>query len=199
MPEEREVCGGITDSGRRAEWIAGRTVVKEWLCEKLGSGARTAEIAIISRDGFGRAVAPRAFWKGSLLPWSISITHAANTVLVALAPGAEERIGADLVPLEGVMPRRLEVWMTPREARWVNLATAGQRRWRTAALWAAKEAAYKALNEGEVFAPEEISVACSDGDDWTAESRGRSCRLHRLDLDALVGVIAVAKSNRGAE
>lgn len=197
-PEERETYAHITDQGRAGEWLAGRILVKRWLAEKLEPGVRPAEITVVSTDGFGRSVAPRAFWRGRMLPERFSIAHAAGMVLVTLASRPGVRVGADVVPLQAVAPRRLAMWMTPAETAWVNSATSELSVWRAGALWACKEAVYKAVNRTEAFRPAEISVERRDGDVWQANASGQISHVRPIELGGYVGAAATFEEQRGS-
>ena len=96
-PEERDMHAHIRDQRRAGEWLAGRILVKRWFAERLESGVRPTDITVVSTDGFGRSVAPRAFWRGRMLPERFSIAHAAGIVLVTLASRPDVRVGADVV------------------------------------------------------------------------------------------------------
>ena len=197
-PEERDTHAHLRDRRRAGEWLAGRILVKRWLAGRLGPGVRPEDITVESTDGFGRAVAPRAFWRGRMLPDHLSIAHAAGMVLVTLAGHPGIRVGADVVPLQAVTPRRLAMWMTAAETAWVNSATPELGVWRAGALWACKEAVYKAVNRTEAFRPAEIFVEPRDGDVWQANAAGRFSRVRPIELGGHVGAAATFEEKRGS-
>jgi phosphopantetheinyl transferase len=197
-PEERDTHAHIRDQRRAGEWLAGRILVKRWLAERLESGVRPADITVVSTDGFGRSVAPRAFWRGRMLPERFSIAHAAGMVLVTLASRPDVRVGADVVPLQAVAPHRLAMWMTAAETAWVHSATPELSVWRAGALWACKEAVYKAVNRTEAFRPADISVEPRDGDVWQANAAGQCSHVRPIELGGHVGAAATFVEKRGS-
>ena len=197
-PEERDTHVHIRNQRRAGEWLAGRILVKRWLAQRLEPGVRPAHITVVSTDGFGRSVAPRAFWRGRMLPERFSIAHAAGMVLVTLASRPDVRVGADVVSLQAVAPNRLAMWLTAAETAWVNSATTELSVWRAGAIWACKEAAYKAVNRTEAFRPAEILVEPRDGDVWQANAAGQCSHIRLIELGGYVGAAATFVEKRGS-
>jgi phosphopantetheinyl transferase len=150
-PREQHEFARLSDTARRRAWLAGRWLAKRLLSERLDLKLAPAELGQIDICSFrdGKLVRPQASAATTLNDWRLSISHTQRGVLVAVAP-AEIAIGVDLVyererPAAGFD----HVWFTSDEQDWI----ARSPRSRRLALWAAKEAAYKALNRGEPFRP----------------------------------------------
>lgn len=146
--EERDTLAGLHVPKRRSDWRLGRFTAKEAVRARLGPGAPAhREIGIRpAADG-----APELLIAGAPAPLAISITHRAERSVVALAETGVA-LGCDL---EVVEPRReafLTDFFTAEEvAAITRAAPASDGRARAALvtrLWAAKEAALKALREG---------------------------------------------------
>lgn len=127
------------------------------------------QISITSRDDQGRSVRPHVSICGRSLPWSVSISHSQRAVLVAVSTAPEIVLGVDLTDINAIeqMIHRepqasapswttgfQKTWFTNREQE--TLVDAGPET--TAAVWAVKEAVYKASNRGEGFAPRRIEL-----------------------------------------
>lgn len=182
----------LKQAHRRTEWLAGRWIAKEWIAEKLGGPARVDQIAILSRDGLGRGAAPKVIWNGRILPWRLSISHASDLVLVSLAELPRMSVGADLVAIEDFATSNVEIWFTRVERAWVNRSARDAQSRRRAAVWALKEAGYKALNRGEPFRPVEWPVfEIADGI-WSVSNSGKCCRACLIDLGHCLGAIAAS-------
>jgi 4'-phosphopantetheinyl transferase len=154
---ERGELARLRDPGRRNAWLAGRWLAKRLLSERLNFRLEPEElgaIEICSRQD-GKLVRPQANAEGIHGDWRLSIAHTERGVLVAVAP-VEIAIGVDLVQeRERPAPGFDQVWFTSDEQDWI---ASGPRR-RRLALWAAKEAVYKALNCGEPFRPHDWLLA----------------------------------------
>jgi phosphopantetheinyl transferase len=142
----------LRDARRRQQWLQGRWVSKQLICETLG--ANLTDVQILTRDDQHRGVRPQIFMKAQNLDWSLSISHSDTGVLVALFANNEFAVGVDLASNVPCNRGFHELWFTPRERRWLQEDT--QRR--TTLLWALKEAVYKACNRGESWAPSAIET-----------------------------------------
>jgi phosphopantetheinyl transferase len=162
-PGERAVHDRFHDPRHREGWLFGRLLAKELI---LATGADRLlpghlapdEIEIHSRDGLGRSVRPRALVRGRLQPWCLSIAHSDAAVMVALAQGPGWFIGVDLVSFQLDASESLSRWFSYSERRFVDRGAAAERGRRAAAVWAAKEAAYKAVGGATGFRPERIEA-----------------------------------------
>jgi phosphopantetheinyl transferase (holo-ACP synthase) len=157
-PRECDELQRYRDPAARDAWLAGRTVAKQLVLDALVRNHAlhrdAAEVEICSRDDAGRQVRPRIRVADRLLPWCLSISHTANGVLAALSLDPRVRVGVDLAPLVERSAGFLRVWFTERERE--RLYNAGPLE--IARYWAAKEAAYKAVNNGQSFAPRRVEV-----------------------------------------
>jgi phosphopantetheinyl transferase len=166
---EREMHAVLSDSGRREAWLFGRLLAKQAILEEMmfltdeGGHIAPSDIQIHSRDGLGRPTRPRVFVHGRARPWSLSIAHSECSVLVALCAHPDWTVGVDLTPAQPLSDTFVETWFTPWERN--GPGSRNDRRpsdlW--AELWAVKEAAYKALNTGERFAPRRLEVRVRAG------------------------------------
>jgi phosphopantetheinyl transferase len=175
--EERQVYGRVRDGSRRQAWLDGRRLAKEVLLTRaLGwspTPAAAARLEICSRDGLGRAIAPRVLVDGQMQPWSLSIAHSEASVLVALSCERGVGVGADLVPRGAFGAHGLDAWLTPREAEWLSRVPDGERPAGASILWAIKEATYKAAGGGTRFVPRRVE-ARAGADSWHALIDDRS-------------------------
>lgn len=166
---EQETALAISHVERRTLWLAGRWAAKALLAQVIAqrdaagsrlekydpaSAAPPEAFYIQSRDCQGRHVRPSVYYCGRLQPWSLSIAHCDSAVYVALATG-EDSIGVDVLECCALRPALIRTWFTPREQQQVAddpdpLAAAK--------CWSLKEAAYKALNQGEPFAPRRVEL-----------------------------------------
>jgi phosphopantetheinyl transferase len=139
---------------RRAAWLAGRLAARRLIDRRRAAAPDRESVEILSLGERGVGIRPVARGRGGPLPWSLSITHAEDCVCVALAGCESWEIGIDLVAEQPGRARRLEVWFTPHELDLIRR----QADWTADHIWAAKEAAYKACQRGERFAPRQIEI-----------------------------------------
>src|SRR5262249_47606884 len=104
-PSEREVLAGLKSPGRRVAWCCSRVLAKQLILEELWPATgqtplSPTAIAIHSRDGLDRPVRPCVLLRGRVQPWTLSIAHANQSVLVAVSRVPGVAVGVDLVPLE---------------------------------------------------------------------------------------------------
>jgi 4'-phosphopantetheinyl transferase EntD len=157
---------------RRTEWLAGRWLIKSMLrrdAAEVCAGLRSLEICeieVLSRDVTGRSRAPRALCAGRALTGHVSLAHADGVVWAAVSPSADMRVGIDVVRDTDANKHLPDLWFTPREREWAERVPPA---WRAAALWSAKEAAYKATNRGEPFIPAQYEILPDDAGrlSWT--------------------------------
>ncbi|HUG93103.1 MAG TPA: 4'-phosphopantetheinyl transferase superfamily protein [Planctomycetaceae bacterium] len=161
---------------------------------------RVADIEICSRDRAGRHVRPWVNVAGRRLPWCLSISHTTAGVLAALSLNPRVRVGVDLAPVQDRSPGFLRVWFTEREQE--RLRSRGPRE--IACYWAAKEAAYKAVNDGQSFAPRQVEIIAADetGRRLTCRVGGcgpcAECLVETASYDDEVGAIALWQRPRRA-
>lgn len=158
----------LSDSGRRATWLAGRVVAKQCVLQQFCRRGETADggmgaawIQIHSLDAWGRKSRPQVVWRGQVLPWSLSFAHTSQGVLLALETNPGRRVGVDLAAPGMLSVHFSQVWLTADERR----LAARLGRYGLATWWALKEAYYKAANQGEAFAPRRVILhsTCPSG------------------------------------
>ncbi|HEY7676618.1 MAG TPA: 4'-phosphopantetheinyl transferase superfamily protein, partial [Candidatus Methylomirabilis sp.] len=160
---EREVYATLRDARRREAWLFGRLLGKDLILSGMAAapGARgpggPGRLEILSRDGLGRAIRPRVLVEGRLRRWALSLAHSDRFVLAVFSQEPGAAVGVDVTPVRPPRAGFLDLWFTPWEHAWIR-AQGGRGPRCAAALWAVKEAFYKAVNAGERFAPNRIEV-----------------------------------------
>lgn len=154
-PNERLELERLKDPGRREAWVWGRVLARRCLMTHVQELLDDPErVEICTRNEQEQSIRP-LIRSGERVIESVclSITHTDRAVAVALSD--ECMIGIDLVDLEGFRAGVLEPWLTPEELQLRDRGGVHAE----AVIWGAKEAAYKALNQGESFAPKQVVVA----------------------------------------
>ncbi len=189
-PREANELAQWRDENRRRSWLLSRIVGKRLVAEAAGAYPR--DIEILSRDVQGRVNRPLLWNAGARLPWSLSISHTERGVLVALAATEHASIGVDLALDDSFSPRIADLWFTPAEQSWYREANS---RNIGATIWAAKEALYKIISNGESFAPRAFEILANG----QCRHRGvllADCRLQSWSIDGHLAVLAVLPANR---
>lgn len=148
-PAELAEYSRFRDTQRRHAWLVGRLLGKQLIYDRYREqvdGPRAVEIQ--SRDNQGRAVRPEVRLEGRPHACSLSISHSQRGVLVAICDDPGISLGVDLAHVEPYGAAFLQMWFTPEEREWLEQTGSMH----AAAIWAAKEAVYKANNRGEGFA-----------------------------------------------
>ncbi len=219
--DEQGVYAQFRPGPRRDTWLLGRLLAKNLVRAQLvrqpvtgwGTGSffgpfragecacplavDPARIEICSGPARGKGFRPRVAVDGRQQSWSLSIAHTEKAVLVVLAADRRAAVGADLVEPGRYGRGFLELWFTPLEqSRLRDAGCPGL----TAAVWAAKEAVYKAVNRGEPFRPQTLEVLADP-------RRGLVCRpagkRRRFPCDLIVwqtpqgGIAAIAVQTNG--
>lgn len=181
------------DETRRRGWLLSRILGKRLIVE--ASLAELHRIEILSRDADGRVNRPCLWSDGTALRWSLSISHSERGVLVALAATDGATIGVDLTPEQSFSQRIADLWFTPAEQAWHRAANS---RRIGAYIWAAKEALYKAVSDGESFVPRDFEILA----DGACRYRGvplADCQLQSWTIDGHLAVLTVVRSARPTE
>ena len=196
---ERHELENLRDAGRRRQWLAGRWLAKQLIREAFDI-AEPAHIDIFTRDERGRGVRPRVTTRLHELRLSLSISHTELGVLVALSKTNRLSIGVDLAPRQ--IPAAdgfWRLWFTPFERQWMEHDAEN----RTGVVWAAKEAIYKAANQGQSWNPRHLEVRRHGRWGFECSYRGRplqglSVSLHEFDgqTAAIASLRRVARSFR---
>jgi phosphopantetheinyl transferase len=172
--QERIIYEAFGSALSAACWLRGRFAAKHLIQRTPGFAALDcSRLSLISRNDQNQGVVPSVWQDGQQLPMSISISHSAASVLVALVEDPVMRIGVDLVRLGSVNRHVQAAWFSTRERACTCESECAAER-----VWAAKEAAYKALNQGEGFAPLRFSVELTDQQDCRCIYQSPPAPLH---------------------
>lgn len=194
-PAERALLATFRSPLRQADWLRGRMAAKQLLMEMgVVRGARASELEITTRNPRGQGIPPEVRLGGERLPIVLSLSHTAEGILVACGDDVRARVGVDLVRPTEIHPEALSVWLTPGERSQIDRTSAHD----VAAVWAAKEAVYKAACVNESFAPMQVETV-RKGETWSCRFFGR--RIDRLSLttreiDGQIAAIAVVQPAR---
>lgn len=178
---------------RRVQYLAGRLAAKQLVRGLLGrANVALSSIEICSRDARGRGVRPALRIAGQPGPWILSLAHTARGALAATTLRPDQSIGVDLVPRDLDAERLARNWFTPSELRWLSKGQG----YGPAAVWAAKEAAYKAAGCGEPFRPRRIQIYPLASGQWSARYEGSkpwpALEIHIQALDGHLAAVALA-------
>ncbi|HLA85126.1 MAG TPA: 4'-phosphopantetheinyl transferase superfamily protein [Thermoguttaceae bacterium] len=181
----------VVDQSRRSFLVARRLAKRLILSQENRAEPGEATIDIVSRNRSGRGIRPEISIDGHPVSWCLSISHTDTAVLVALGAEPGVSIGVDLVKNEPLGPGFAAAWLDDEER---CLAEAGDRL-EVCRLWAAKEAAYKAINRGDPFAPRRVQIRRSAAGGYTCVYRdidltGR-CRINVWPCDDHLAALAV--------
>ena len=196
-PTELEERDCFRAPSRRRDWISGRWCAKQLLCQMFSQTADSLlEWQIVSRVSKRRGCRPTVFRNGIQQPIDLSLAHcAAITVAVAgqrrLSVDRRDapRIGVDAVDRTELPDSFARTWFSTSERRLLR-----DHRWPIAAGWAAKEAAFKAGNEGESFRPGCLQIVDVDADGCRVQDQAQCMADVHIDVrdDA---IIAIARAN----
>jgi len=128
---------------RRSDWLLGRWTAKRALAAHLGCVSQLARLEIRAAE----SGAPEAFLDGRAVPLTLSLSHAAERGLCAVA-AAGVALGCDLERIEPRSRAFVADYFTDEEQRLIAAAPASDRADIVTLLWSAKESALKALREG---------------------------------------------------
>jgi len=199
-PAERDELARIRHPLRRQQWLTGRRLARQLVCQQQLTHApcRWNEIEILSRDAAGRGTRPRLRVLGRASRWSLSISHHGAWVLVALAASPHTAVGVDILRPQPLTPRFAQLWFTPAERTWLEdcgLPHAAAR------LWSAKEAVYKACGDGRRFTPRTLPLRPLPPAGWELQVAGPwpadSLRIHSTELAGCIATFATARRLRG--
>lgn len=154
-PTERREFARLGYDGRRRDWLAGRRAAKRAIAEHCGilpaqvcilGRPHSAPIALLQNDAQGQRA----------LPISISISHHDGRGLAAVADRAT-RVGVDIARIGEIEPEHARYFLAPAE--WSVAERIG-----ATAVWALKEAAWKALSLSPEtpFSTLEVSIDAND-------------------------------------
>lgn len=172
---------------RRLAYLAGRLAAKQVVQRLVGGEAlELSAIEIYSQDACGRGKRPAVRVAGRPASWRLSIAHTDRGALAGACLRPHAAIGVDLVPLGWDERRVARFWFTPAEQAWL----AGGTVWGTAAVWAAKEAAYKAAGGEEPFRPHAIEIFPLPSGRLAARHRAQCWPTLQVHIEAVDGQVA---------
>jgi phosphopantetheinyl transferase len=106
--------------------------------------------------------------------------------MAALSVETGVSVGVDLAPCEPLTDSFVGLWFSPAEQRWSRESnSAATARF----IWAAKEAVYKAINQGEGFSPRDVEIH-KNGSCLYRQAPLDDCRLEQHQIDQQIAVIA---------
>ncbi|MDR1491522.1 MAG: 4'-phosphopantetheinyl transferase superfamily protein [Planctomycetaceae bacterium] len=164
---EIAVWSNIRDVNYRRAWLAGRFLVKG-IYESLRQNASEPVLnaprlfpsyEIISRNASRRGIRPYLTVDKKPTPTAITITHSESMIGVGIALSETIRLGMDVASLETVSQKIVKTFFQKEERQMVY--SFPDEHW-AERLWCVKEAAYKALNDGEPFMPSRFNIASRD-------------------------------------
>ncbi|MEX2285520.1 MAG: 4'-phosphopantetheinyl transferase superfamily protein [Planctomycetaceae bacterium] len=141
-----------------------------------------ATIAICSRNERRQSVRPAITIAEQIVPWSLSISHSERLVAALLITRPGITVGVDLASRQPFRPGFLRTWFFPSEQEWAQSGPSDI----AAIIWAAKEAVYKAFNEGESFAPHMVEILERS---WEGEAPAEPCLAGALSTAGLKSVV----------
>jgi phosphopantetheinyl transferase len=191
-PRERSEFAVWRDSRRRRAWLMGRMLGKQLVAANLADALPSMSIEILSLTGAGRGTRPRIWCDGVEQSWSLSVSHTHRGVLAALCMKEGISIGVDVVAAKTFSDGFVQLWFTPAEQAWFRDAQCSQI---ACFIWAAKEALYKACNDGESFAPRNIEVL-PDGQCSYRQVPLQDHGLQSWSIDGQIAVMATATIGR---
>ena len=198
-PREHRQYGQLRDRRRREGWLLARVLAKRLLLEHFDDVADARAIEIIFRDARNKATRPLATIDGRTLPCSLSISHTATALLAAICMAPGTSIGVDLVQIERLRPAFVRTWFHGDEQALIATEASGEPdSLAVCTLWAVKEAAYKAANRGDGFAPRQICIRRLPSGGYTCTYRGadlsNDCRIRAWIAGNHVAALATASS-----
>lgn len=149
---------------RRNTFLAGRILAKRLLRAQHSTGWFTApsQITICSKND-SSGVRPYIKYGENRLGYSLSISHTCDAVLVGGTNRFGVSIGVDLVEMRSLSAGFQRSWLTDNE---ISLLQQNEDHMTVADIWAMKEAVYKAVHDGESFAPRNVEI-CLEPDGIT--------------------------------
>lgn len=173
---ERFAYEDIRDLSRRDEWLLGRWLVKRMVAEKSHASRdgfkQFQHIELLPNTFAGRPSRPLLVVDDEATSCNVSLSHGEGGVLAAIATNCETLVGVDLVKQRSMGIGFLKLWFTAAEQQWL------QSRPDLAVLaWGAKEATYKALQQGEGFVPSQFEVHATSDNSWRCFYKARATQL----------------------
>lgn len=187
-------------SGRHGAmaWLAGRFLAKSLVAEMLTLRGDNRpgfdELAVLSTDARGRQNRPQVYCRGRKLEVRLSLAHSPRFVYAAAGWESGMAFGVDVAEEFNLEPAFLDTWFSGAEqevAQEVGAAFAAIR------IWTAKEACYKACQQGEAFDPRHCEVRLGRDDAGRATYLGRhrqQCHVRWSGGSGCVRALAVVEN-----
>lgn len=152
--QELERFREISNPQAASNWLLGRLLAKSLIFRtKRYETLQWKDVTIQSRNAANQSVRPTAWCSQQPLSLSLALSHFNCSALVAISDEERIRLGVDLVAPEAVRPSVQRTWFTECERQFARQSDDA-----AAQIWAAKEAAYKAMHRGEPFQPLQFEV-----------------------------------------
>ncbi|MEZ6049045.1 MAG: 4'-phosphopantetheinyl transferase superfamily protein [Planctomycetaceae bacterium] len=168
-PPEQAELSILKAETRRSTWLAGRKLLRLMLLEerKIAPG----ELTIQTRNDQRQGIRPLIHYQNQLLPGCFSLTHSDSRVAVDWSEEPGISIGIDLITPASISPTQFDWALTDSEKTIIQ--GGGDSTQLTSAIWALKEATYKAANQqGEGFNPQQVTLNQNAAGEWYAHYRG---------------------------
>ncbi len=207
-PQERLELSTWHDRGRQRAWRWGRMAAKQLIAATL---AVDSEPSLLAGEGRVRGHSnrhltlpqieilspdrqrPRVWCEGAEQAWSLSISHTERGVLAAICTNETISVGVDVTSWTVLPDRFIRLWFTPDEVAWLRQDASFNA---ASSIWAAKEAVYKACNQGEGFDPRRVEILPQGGCRYRG-SLVANCHLQSWIIDEQVAVLARIASTVG--
>ncbi len=188
-PTERVTFATFRSPIRQRQFLLGRQESKRLIAEQSPNAIIPwPQISIESCDLAGAGQRPAIRISQVQFPWSLSLSHSADSVLVAAALRDNVRLGVDVTTISEIRPQSLRTWLTESEHVHFDLNDPRD----LAVCWSIKEAFYKAAQRGEPFRPRSVDVY-RDGDRFRCHYGQRdvpeSFEIHVWHLNESVAVL----------
>ncbi|QEG00268.1 4'-phosphopantetheinyl transferase [Stieleria maiorica] len=192
-PPEIDELDCFRAPNRRRDWIGGRWCAKQLLVEMFSDADDSPlKWQILSRASARRGRRPVVYRNDVRQPIDLSLAHCASITVAAvghnhhdLDPPEGCRIGVDAIDRTALPDSFAQAWFSTAERHRLE-----NRRWTIAAGWAAKEAAFKACNDGEPFRPRHVQIARVTAEGCTVDYETRRTADVRLRVydDAIIAI-----------
>lgn len=146
-PSELQKLAGLLVAKRRTEWLHGRRIAKQLLCNCYPQLAGS-DLTMISVLNAPSGAPYYADANGMALPIALSLSHRAGWAACAVADHPDLSLGIDLECIEPRADSFVETFFTEAEIAFARSLNEKQRDLWITLVWSLKEAALKALGQG---------------------------------------------------
>lgn len=146
-PLELEKLAGLLVPKRRTEWLHGRRVAKQLLCNcfPLLAGNDPTKISVLNAPSGAPYFADA---NGMALPLALSLSHRAGWAACAITDHPDLSLGIDLECIEPRADSFVDTFFTDDEIAFTGSLNGKQRDLWITLVWSLKEAVLKALGQG---------------------------------------------------